>query len=74
MSVCYLNKELVYVYCMLEGLLFMHYPSMRAIDGQLNRQGQWSNCHSVCVCVRVFVCICEDMYSWVLESLVVKTV
>ena len=37
----------LYVYCMLEGLLFMHYPSMCAIDGQLNRLGQWSNCQSI---------------------------
>ena len=38
----------LYVYGMLEGLLFMHYPSMRAIDGRLNSQGQWSNCHMGC--------------------------
>ena len=37
----------LYVYGMLEGLLFMHYPSMRAIDGRLNSQGQWSNCHKI---------------------------
>ena len=42
----------LYVYGMLEGLLFMHYPSMRAIDGRLNSQGQSSNCHRLPVNIR----------------------
>ena len=38
---------------MLEGLLFIHYPSMRTIDRQLNRRGQWSNCHRCSLSLQV---------------------